>query len=216
MFHQLRIHADVGEARQGVDFVQNDTAILLQEEVYSRQALAAQCLVCLNSSFPQHIRLCIGNPCRNKELRSACDVFVFIVVKFCCRLDFSNIRCKRCIITEYCHFQFLAVNKFFNYDLAVMRKCNLNGFPKGFHIGCLVDTHRRACICRLYKHREAQCFCNCLTGFFHLSNFPLADASPFCCTNAIVVQNGMGHALIHAKGTAQSTASNVRQLCQFQ
>ena len=119
MFHQLRIHADVGEARQGVDFVQNDAAILLQEEVHSRQALAAQCLVCLNSSFPQHIRLCIGNPCRNKELRSACDVFVFIVVKFCCRLDFSNIRCKRCIIAEYGNFQFFAVNKFFNYDLAL-------------------------------------------------------------------------------------------------
>src|SRR5271154_5826220 len=39
----LGIHADVGEARQRVDLVGDELAVLAQEEIDARQALAAEC-----------------------------------------------------------------------------------------------------------------------------------------------------------------------------
>ena len=40
--HDLRVHADVGEAGQGVHLIDHEAAILAQKEVDARQALAAE------------------------------------------------------------------------------------------------------------------------------------------------------------------------------
>ena len=40
--HRLRVHADVGEARQRVDLVDQELAVLAQEKVDARQALATE------------------------------------------------------------------------------------------------------------------------------------------------------------------------------
>ena len=91
MFHQLRIHADAGEARQRVDLVQYDAAILREEEIHTGQPLTAQCLICPQSSFPNPVRCLIGDPCRNVQLGGTVDILVVVVVEFRSRLNLANI-----------------------------------------------------------------------------------------------------------------------------
>ena len=142
MLHQLRIHADIGKARQCVDLIQNNAAVLCQEEVYTGQPLAAQHCIGANCCFPDPVRICIRNPCRNIKLGSAVYVFIVIVIEIRSRFDFSHIGSNRCIITEYSNLQFSSVNEFLNDYLFIMCKGNLKGVIQRYQVISLVYADR--------------------------------------------------------------------------
>ena len=142
MLHQLRIHADIGKARQCINFIQNNAAVLCQEEVYTGQALAAQHCIGANCCLPDPVRICIRNPCRDIELGSAVYVFIIIVIEIRSRFNFSHIGSNRCIITEYSNLKFSSVNKFLNDYLFIMCKGNLNSVLQRFQVSSLVYADR--------------------------------------------------------------------------
>ena len=187
MFHQLRIHTDAGESRQGVDLVEDHAAVLCQEEVHTGQSLTAQRLVCTQRSFPNAVGFLVGDACRNVQLGSTVYIFIVVIIEFRSRLDLAHIGCDRCIIAEYSDLQFSAVDEFLDDNLFIVSKCDLDSILQRLQVICLVYANRRACVCRLDKQRKAQCLGNCHALFIQLVQITLVNARPLRSLDTIII-----------------------------
>ena len=82
VFHQLRIHADGGEAGQGVDLVDEDAArAVLHKEIAAGQALAAQGRVGHGGVGLYLVQFLFGEVGRDDHLTDAVLVLVIVGVR---------------------------------------------------------------------------------------------------------------------------------------
>ncbi len=91
MLQQFREHGDGGHAREGVDFVQQDLALLGQEEVDAREVGQFQLTERLEGILVDRIGLCLGQPlCLEAGLGVAgAAVLLFIGVELVLRHTIS-------------------------------------------------------------------------------------------------------------------------------
>ena len=118
--HEARVHADVGEAGNGVDFVERDGAGgFVDEEVDAGHAFAAEMVVGGECCLPDLLLQWFGYAGRYVELCRAGYVFVVEVVEFFDGFDFAADGGDGLAVAADGDFDFPAPDGGFNKDFPV-------------------------------------------------------------------------------------------------
>ena len=104
-FPQLGIHADLGEAGDGVDFVQVDgVGVFIDHEINARHPGAIDGLVSADGNFPDEFSRFSGQGGRDKQPGSAVHVFGFVGVELAAGFHLAGHGSLRFIISQYADF----------------------------------------------------------------------------------------------------------------
>ena len=80
----------------------------------------------------------------------------------------------------------------------------------------LAYAHRGACVCRFYKHWVAQLLLRLLSKGVKVLHLFVVHSQPFCHLDAMRLQDGVGHLLIHAVGAGDGITSYKRDARQLE
>src|ERR1700677_4044509 len=159
--HDFRVHADVGEAWQGVHLIDHETAVFAQKKVDAGQALAAECAEGLDRQLANLVAGVRGEISRDLDRRALLvEIFGLIGVEAVAVAghDLARLRSgERTVLTlEQATIYLAAANILLDQNFAVMlerlddRVGELLSRPR------LADADRRAEARRLEEHRAAK------------------------------------------------------------
>ncbi len=208
---QLRIHADVGEARQRVDLVDDELAVVAEEEVDPRQALAAERAEGFDRELAHlvaHLARKVGRDFHRRPL--LVEVFGLVSVKAVAvaRHDFAGRRGdERPVLTlEHPAFDLAAAHIFLDQDLAVVAERLGYGSRELVRRSGLADADRRAEPRGLDEHRAAE------LGGDPLKGRPISEgeAEGAGDRQAGVAHEALGDVLVHRRGRAEHARADIR------
>src|SRR5690606_9428258 len=154
---QLRVHADIGKARQSVDFVNHHLVIRRQKHVDARHPTASQRLISFNGDRPDlvvNVRIERGG---NHNLGTfIVNIFGVVGIEVTVQYHFTTGTRLREVVAQYGALNFTTVNSLLNHHLMVKLKGQTNGIVKLRFAGGFADADGRALIRRFHKQRQAE------------------------------------------------------------
>ena len=216
---ELRIHADIGETRKGVDLVEHDSSVVAVEEIATGQPSAVQSFENFHRIVPNLIqgffRKIVDDSCPGFRI----VVLRIVIVEFIGGQDLSHAGSLRLLVAQEGHLDFSAGNHFFHQNLVVIEERILDGRAKVFRLLHLVGTHRRSGRRRFHEKREVSVVYRQSQGNLFLRVFVVFVFLKNTILGHIYTGHRrqlLGHGFIHGIGRSANSRSAVRNLRQFE
>ena len=216
---QLRVHADRGKARQGVDFVHVGLAGGgFEEEIHPRQPGGVDRLEGGHRHGAQVVGEAGINIGRDAQFaRCVVAVFRFVIVKLARRNNLADDRSPRLIISQDAALKLAAVQPLLDQYAAVIAARQVQRVGQFASVTHLGNPHARPQVCRLDEQRRAQ-------RLQHAVADPCRLPLPLVTPDEQVRRHGQAgggkerlhDGLVHAGGRPQHSRSDVGHVGEFQ
>src|SRR5580704_7705761 len=200
-------HRDGGEAGHGVDLVDDDLVVGLEEEVDAGQAFDAEGMVGRTGDALRVGELGGGEVGGRDGLGGAEDVLVVVVVELAAGEDLAGLGDADVLVPEGAELELPAADVLLEDDVVVKLEGGGDGVADGGRVGGLDDADGGAEVGGLDEEREAQRG----GGFLEEVAGPggaVGDA-PGGDGEAVVVEDRLGDALVHADGGGENAGADV-------
>src|ERR1700733_8157637 len=214
--HDLRVHADVGKAWQGVHLIDHETAVFAQKKVDAGQALAAERAEGLDRQLANLVADAGGEISRDLDRRALLVEILGLIGVEAVAVAGHDLTRRRggertVLASENAAFDLAAANIFLDEDFAIMPETLGDRFGELLSRPCLADADRRAQSRRLDEHRAAK------FGGDRIERWrvPLGEAKKARNRQAAVAHQTFGHILVHRNGRAEDAGTDIRHAGNF-
>ena len=213
---QHGIHADVGEARQGVDLVEDQLArIAIEEKVHAGQGTAVEHAEDGFCRFADAFFKVGGNVGANACNRGRVVVFGIEIVEFIGGNDLTHLGGKRFSVVNDRAFQLAGVDKFLNQHARIVFKRNKDAAAKRFLVGCLGDADGGTRRAGLDEHGKAQLAHALAHDTVKVACVIAVDGDIACLLDADAVHKPLGQRFVHGVGRGRHAASHIGNVQHF-
>src|SRR5437660_4325372 len=212
-----RVAAGRGEAGDGVDLVQEQTAVVLEEEVDARHAGAVDGLEGRHTQFLHPPGQLGPDGRRNHELGLALGVLRRVVVPLGAVADLGRQRGHRLVVAEDADLDFAPDGRALDQDLPVVPRGLVDRRGEIVDLPHLADTHARAEVRRLDEARDADALRDS-PGDAGTISAPLVTHDDLVLDHrqAMSLKDGLHRDLVHPDRRGQHAGAHVREVGQLE